>query len=59
MKFKKVNPENKLKRVCAWCKKHHKNDKWVEPNENDDKYDPDTKITHGICPECSTKHFPE
>jgi hypothetical protein len=35
----------KLHRVCAWCKK----------DEGSKQYTP----THGICPECMSKYFPE
>jgi len=58
MKLKIIKPENKMKTICAWCKKHHKNDKWVEPNKSDNEGDP-RKISHGICPECAVKHFSE
>ncbi|KKK54457.1 hypothetical protein LCGC14_3084550, partial [marine sediment metagenome] len=41
--------------ICAWCKK----DKNTGRQLTDEEYlAVNSTASHGICPECSAKHFP-
>ena len=45
-------------RVCAWCRKIGSDDEWLPMEEYFDRHF-DTKTSHGMCPDCMKKHFPE
>lgn len=39
--------------ICGWCK--HDLEGHEQQNELLRAHDPDAKVSHGICPDCSTK----
>ncbi|PKK88120.1 MAG: hypothetical protein CVV64_20150 [Candidatus Wallbacteria bacterium HGW-Wallbacteria-1] len=45
--------------ICAHCKKIHDDDgRWISNDEYFTEHY-DANFTHGICPECCEKHYPE
>lgn len=45
--------------VCAWCKKIRNDRQEWEPMEAYITRETEAKPTHGMCPDCARKHFPE
>lgn len=51
-------PESeKLIVICAYCKKIVGEEK-LQFEENDHQGESETLVSHGICPDCFLKHFP-
>ena len=45
--------------ICAYCNEHKNDDGYWEKVNESTRYIPETRISHGICPQCLHKHFPE
>lgn len=45
--------------ICAWCKKIRNDQQEWEPMEAYITRETEAKPTHGMCPDCARKHFPE
>jgi len=54
-----VNRLRGLLPICAYCKKIRNDKNYWEQIEIYISNHTDALFSHGICPECSTKHFPE
>ena len=50
---------NGLLPICSYCKKIRNDSGYWEQLERYMELHTDAKFTHGICPECFEKHFPE
>jgi len=46
--------------ICAWCGKKKEGEEWIklEP-EARAKIEKESKVSHGICPDCSEKTIKE
>jgi hypothetical protein len=49
---------NGLLPICAWCKKVRDDQGYWEQIEQFVQSRSDASFSHGICPDCATKHFP-
>jgi hypothetical protein len=45
-------------RVCSFCKRVHRDDQWV-PIEQYVAEHSEAVFSHGLCPDCVAKHYPE
>lgn len=45
--------------ICAWCKKIRNDRQEWEPMEAYITRETEARPTHGMCPDCARKHFPE
>ena len=54
-----VNSLRGLLPICAYCKKIRNDKNYWEQIEVYISSHTDALFSHGICPECITKHFPE
>lgn len=45
--------------ICSYCRRIRNDQKYWQSVENYFKEHLDLGFTHGICPECTKKHFPE
>jgi len=52
--LRRLDQVERFLRVCAWCKKIHSNDRWVDFEEYEYS-EHMLKTTHGICPDCVNK----
>lgn len=43
--------------VCAWCRRIREEGEWLPLERYIEKRN--LRLTHGICPECAARHFPE
>jgi len=60
----KINNENLLVSLCAWCGRTRINGHWVDMREHyvgrEDVISPHKHIpTHGICPDCVDEFYPQ
>jgi len=44
-----------LHRQCSWCRRVYRDGQWVEATLDE----PSSSITHGLCPECADRYYPE
>jgi hypothetical protein len=52
--FLKLRYLKQFFRVCAWCRRINIEGNWISLEEFFEQ-DPNIKVSHGICPECSEK----
>ena len=45
-------------RVCSFCKRIHRDDRWVPIEEYITDHS-EAVFSHGLCPDCLAKHYPE
>jgi len=45
--------------MCAYCDKSKNDDGYWENAYEYSRIFPDKKISHGVCPECFQKYFPD
>lgn len=45
--------------ICSYCKRIRRDDQYWEQVESYFKKNLDLRFTHGICPECMKKHYPD
>jgi len=54
----KVKTLSGLLPICSWCKKVRNDEGYWQQVEAYLKQHTDAAFTHGVCPECTRKHFP-
>ena len=57
--FADPKPLRRLITVCAWCKGAQNVDGFWRHAENAPQTDAQSKVSHGICPECAEKSYNE
>jgi hypothetical protein len=57
--FSAPKPLRRLVIVCAWCNGAQNADGFWRHTENAPQTDAESKVSHGICPECAEKSYNE
>ena len=67
MSYHNMEKSDKLLGICSYCsaiRVSNEGEAWLSRDAEPDLYDrfmqlPNLKLTHGICPDCERKYFPE